>query len=198
MPGELSNCIAGRIANLFNLHGPNFTVDAACASAMAAMNAAIEGLGAHEFNVAIAGGVDRNMGASTFVKFCAIGALSPTRNAPLRRRRRRLRHGRGRRRSSCSSASPTPSATAIASTPSCAGIGGASDGKGKGITAPNPVGQRLAVERAWRSSGLSPAQCTLVEGHGTSTRVGDVVEVGSLIEAFAGAQLRRARLRSAR
>ena len=30
------------------------------------------------------------------------------------------------------------------------GIGGSSDGKGKGITAPNPVGQRLAVERAWQ------------------------------------------------
>ena len=33
------------------------------------------------------------------------------------------------------------------------GIGGASDGRGKGITAPNPVGQRLAVERAWRNAG---------------------------------------------
>ena len=40
MPGELGNCIAGRIANLFNLHGPNFIADAACASAMAAMDAA--------------------------------------------------------------------------------------------------------------------------------------------------------------
>ena len=36
------------------------------------------------------------------------------------------------------------------------GIGGSSDGKGKGITAPNPVGQRLAVERAWRQAGLEP------------------------------------------
>ncbi len=71
------------------------------------------------------------------------------------------------------------------------GVGGASDGRGKGIAAPNPVGQRLAVERAWRNAGLSPAECTLVEGHGTSTRVGDVVEVGSLAEAFAGAQLDR-------
>ena len=44
MPGELANIIAGRIANLFNLHGPNFVCDAACASAMAAMNAAIAGL----------------------------------------------------------------------------------------------------------------------------------------------------------
>src|SRR5574338_1494697 len=39
MPGELSNCIAGRLANLFNFRGPNFVVDAACASAMAAFSA---------------------------------------------------------------------------------------------------------------------------------------------------------------
>ena len=35
------------------------------------------------------------------------------------------------------------------------GIGGSSDGKGKGITAPNPVGQRLAVERAWQQRRAS-------------------------------------------
>ncbi|HSD27404.1 MAG TPA: acyltransferase domain-containing protein, partial [Vicinamibacteria bacterium] len=64
------------------------------------------------------------------------------------------------------------------------GIGGASDGKGKGITAPNPVGQRLAIERAWKSAGLDPWTCSLVEGHGTSTRVGDVVEFESLAAAF--------------
>ena len=34
MPGELSNCIAGRIANLFNFHGANYVTDAACASAL--------------------------------------------------------------------------------------------------------------------------------------------------------------------
>ncbi len=32
MPGELANVIAGRVANLFNFRGPNFTTDAACAS----------------------------------------------------------------------------------------------------------------------------------------------------------------------
>ena len=40
MPGELANCMAGRIANLYNFHGPNFVCDAACASAMAAISAA--------------------------------------------------------------------------------------------------------------------------------------------------------------
>ena len=36
------------------------------------------------------------------------------------------------------------------------GVGGASDGKGKGITAPNPIGQRLAIQRAWQRAGLDP------------------------------------------
>ena len=49
MPGELANCIAGRIANIFNFHGPNYVVDAACASAMAAISSAVEGLVAERF-----------------------------------------------------------------------------------------------------------------------------------------------------
>jgi acyl transferase domain-containing protein len=56
------------------------------------------------------------------------------------------------------------------------GIAGSSDGKGKGITAPNPIGQRLAVERAWAAAGVDPATATMIEAHGTSTRVGDVSE----------------------
>ena len=40
MPGELANCMAGRIANLYNFHGPNYICDAACASAMAAIKSA--------------------------------------------------------------------------------------------------------------------------------------------------------------
>ena len=87
MPGELANCIAGRVANLFNLRGPNFIVDAACASAMAAMDAPIEGLLAHEFDVAITGGVDRNMGVSRSSSSarsarCRRPARARTRTAP--------------------------------------------------------------------------------------------------------------------
>ena len=79
------------------------------------------------------------------------------------------------------------------------GVGGASDGKGKGITAPNPVGQRLAVERAWANAGLSPSSCSLIEGHGTSTRVGDVAEVDQPERGLRRRAARaRARSRSAR
>ena len=40
------------------------------------------------------------------------------------------------------------------------------------------------MQRAWENAGLDPATATLVEAHGTSTRVGDVVEVESLVKVF--------------
>ena len=183
MPGELANIIAGRIANLFDFHGPNYVVDAACASAMAAIHAAIEGLEEEDYDAVLTGGIDANMSAATYTKFCKIGALSATGTRPfaagadgfvmgegaaiflLKRLRDAERDG--------------DSIYAV-----IRGLGGSSDGRGKGITAPNPVGQRLAVQRAWRRAGLVPDQATLIEGHGTSTRVGDVVELQSLTEAF--------------
>ena len=188
MPGELGNCIAGRVANLFDLHGPNFVVDAACASALAAFDASIAGLVAGEFDVAISGGVDRNMSAATFVKFCKIGALSATGTRPFDAGADGFVMGEGaalfvlKRLADAERAGDRIYAVVR-------GIGGASDGRGKGITAPNPVGQRLAVERAWRNAGLSPDVCSLVEAHGTSTRVGDVVEVASIGDVFATADI---------
>ncbi|MBV8953308.1 MAG: acyltransferase domain-containing protein, partial [Solirubrobacterales bacterium] len=188
MPGELGNCIAGRVANLFNTHGPNFTTDAACASALAAMDATLDGLLAREFDVAITGGIDRNMAAHTFAKFCAIGALSPTGTRPYSDGADGFVMGEGAAifivKRLADAVRDEDRIYAVVR-----GVGSSSDGKGKGITAPNPIGQRFAVERAWRNSGLSPAECTLLEGHGTSTRVGDAVELGALMEAFSGAHL---------
>ncbi len=191
MPGELGNCLAGRIANLFNFRGPNYVVDAACASAMAAIDASIEGLIEGDYDVVVTGGVDRNMGASTYIKFCAIGALSATGTRPYSDGADGFVMGEGAalfvlKRLADAERDGDRIYAVIR------GIAGSSDGKGKGITAPNPIGQRLAVERAWRKSGLEPSACSMVEGHGTSTRVGDVVEVTSLAEAFAGADLAQA------
>ncbi|TMS00284.1 type I polyketide synthase [Nonomuraea basaltis] len=183
MPGELANIIAGRVANLFNFRGPNFTADAACASGLAAMSAAVRGLQAHDFDAVITGGVDRNMGVAAFVKFCKIGALSATGTRPFDAGADGFVMGEGAalfvlRRLSDAERDGDRIYAVIR------GIAGSSDGKGKGITAPNPIGQRLAIERAWASAGLDPALATLIEAHGTSTRVGDATELGALSEVF--------------
>jgi acyl transferase domain-containing protein/acyl carrier protein len=183
MPGELSNCIAGRIANIFNFHGPNYVCDAACASAMAAISSAAEGLIAKDFDAVVTGGIDRNMGASTFVKFCKIGALSATGTRPYAEGADGFVMGEGAAiflmKRLADAERDGDKIYAV-----LRGMGGSSDGKGKGITAPNPVGQKFAIERAWQNAGLSPATATYIEGHGTSTRVGDQVEVQSMADVL--------------
>jgi len=188
MPGELANCIAGRIANLFNFHGPNYICDAACASAMAAISSAVEGLIEHDFDVVLTGGIDRNMGAPTFVKFCKIGALSATGSRPYAEGADGFVMGEGAalflmKRLADAERDGDKIYAVIQS------MGGASDGKGKGITAPNPIGPRLAIKRAWENAGLSPATATLFEGHGTSTHVGDRVELESMVDLLSGSNL---------
>jgi acyl transferase domain-containing protein len=186
MPGELSNVLAGRVANLFNFRGPNFTTDAACASGLAAMTAAMQGLVAGQYDAAVTGGVDRNMGVNAFVKFCKIGALSATGTRPFDAGADGFVMGEGaalfilKRLSDAERDGDRIYAVLL-------GIGGSSDGKGKGITAPNPIGQRLAVERAWANAGVKPAAASAIEAHGTSTRVGDATELASLAEVFGGA-----------
>ncbi|MEZ4516689.1 MAG: hypothetical protein R3C44_07575 [Chloroflexota bacterium] len=44
--------------------------------------------------------------------------------------------------------------------------------KARAITALNPIGQQLAIERAWADAGLDPATVSMIEAHGTSTQCG--------------------------
>jgi acyl transferase domain-containing protein/NAD(P)-dependent dehydrogenase (short-subunit alcohol dehydrogenase family) len=188
MPGELSNCIAGRIANIFNFHGPNYVCDAACASAMAAISSAIEGLIEHHYDAVITGGIDRNMGAPSFVKFCKIGALSASGSRPYAQGADGFVMGEGAALFLMKRLTDAEKDGDRVYAVIC-GIGGSSDGKGKGITAPNPVGQRLAVQRSWEIAGLSPGTVTYIEGHGTSTRVGDIVELQSMADVLTESHL---------
>ena len=188
LPGELGNILAGRVANLFNFRGPTFTVDAACASGVAAINAATEALAGGDVDAVVGGGIDRNMGANLYVKFSKIGALSATGTRPYAEGADGFVMGEGgvvlllKRLADAERDGDRIYAV-------IRGSGGSSDGKGKGITAPNPIGQQLAIERAWKRAGVSPATVGLVEGHGTSTKVGDVVEVEALQAVFCKAGL---------
>ncbi|MRS03341.1 polyketide synthase, partial [bacterium] len=183
MPGELANIIAGRIANVFNFSGPNFVTDAACASSLAALQAAVDGLANHHFDAVLCGGVDRNMGPESFIKFSKIGALSAEGSRPYSDKADGFVMGEGAvifllKRLEDAERDGDKIYALIR------GIGGSSDGKGKGITAPNPLGQQRAIERALTNAGVSPESVGLIEGHGTSTKVGDVAEVGSLKNVF--------------
>ncbi len=155
---------------------------------MAAIKSAVEGLIENDFDVVVTGGIDRNMGAPTFVKFCKIGALSATGTRPYAEGADGFVMGEGAAiflmKRLADAERDQDKIYAVVR-----GIGGSSDGKGKGITAPNPIGQKFCVERAWQNAGVSPATGTLIEGHGTSTRVGDVVEAQSMADVLSSTNL---------
>ena len=95
------------------------------------------------------------MGVNAFVKFCKIGALSATGTRPFDAGADGFVMGEGaalfvlKRLADAERDGDRIYAVLL-------GLGGSSDGKGKGITAPNPVGQRLSVERAWDERGPRP------------------------------------------
>ncbi|HTY25739.1 MAG TPA: SDR family NAD(P)-dependent oxidoreductase [Desulfomonilaceae bacterium] len=188
LPGELANVISGRVANVFNLEGPNFTVDAACASSMAAVMNAVAALRDGKIDYAVSGGVDASMHPSSFVKFCKIGALSPDGSRPFDESANGFVMGEGagvmilRRLSDALRDGDRIYGTII-------GIGSSSDGRGKGITAPNEVGQQRAIRNCLDNYNIDPTSIGLIEAHGTSTPVGDKTELTVVDKIFKEAGL---------
>ncbi|MHA1910309.1 MAG: beta-ketoacyl synthase N-terminal-like domain-containing protein, partial [Candidatus Kariarchaeaceae archaeon] len=183
MPGELPNITSGRIANIFNLRGKNLTTDAACASSLAAFQIAVDSLLSGECDTVLTGGADGSMDVPTFVKFCKIGALSAEGSFPFDERASGFVMGEGagilvlKRLSDAIKDGDKIYAVVK-------GIGSSSDGKGKGITAPNPDGQVLAIERALEKAEYNPDDLQFIEAHGTATRIGDVAEIETLHKVF--------------
>ena len=183
LPGELPNVIAGRVAAVFDLNGQNCVVDAACASAMAAVAEAVRLLRAGEADTVLTGGVDCNMSPAVFVKFSKLGALSPDGIRPFDRRANGFVMGEG---AGILILKRLEDALQDGDRIYCVikAVGASSDGRGKGITAPNPMGQRRAIERALAACGISPSTISLVEAHGTGTPVGDRTELRVLQEIW--------------
>ncbi len=186
-PGILGNVIAGRVANRFDLGGANFTVDAACASSLAALDVGVRQLRDHEADVALVGGVDGTNGPLGFMCFAQTYALSP----------------RGRSRPFDDSADGIAISEGVGAVvlkrvsdaerdgdriyAVIRGIGSSSDGRNRSLTAPHPPGQVTALKRAYADGGVDPACVTLIEAHGTGTALGDRSEIESLNTAFGAA-----------
>jgi acyl transferase domain-containing protein/NAD(P)H-dependent flavin oxidoreductase YrpB (nitropropane dioxygenase family) len=179
-PGMLANVISGRIANRLDLGGANFTVDAACASSLAAVDVACKELAGGAADMALCGGADLHNGINDYLLFSSVHALSPTgRCRPFAADADGIALGEGvacvvlKRRADAERDGDRIYAV-------IKGVGSASDGRSLGLTAPRPEGQRAALERAYAQARVSPADVGLIEAHGTGTVVGDRTELGTL------------------
>ncbi len=182
--GTALGVISGRIAYTLGLAGPALTVDASCASALAAFHVAVQSVRAGDCEMALAGGVCVMGSPGFFVEFSKQHALSDDGHCRpysaqasgtvwaegaamfvLQRRRAALRNGRR--------VLAEVRASAVNQ-----------DGRSAGLTAPNGAAQAALFSRALTQAGLRPGQVGMVEGHGTGTRLGDRTELRSLAKTY--------------
>jgi len=182
-PGILANVIAGRVANRFDLGGPNLTLDAACASSLAALDMALRELESGRSDLVLAGGIEFEQTPQAYMAFSKTQALSST--------------GRARVFDQSGDGIVISEGAIVLVLKRLAdaerdgdriyaviqSVAGSSDGKGFGLTAPKPAGQRRAFDRAHARAGSDPAAMQLYEAHATGTAVGDRSE----LEMIAGA-----------
>ena len=185
--GLMSNLAASRIANRLDLRGTSYTVDAACASSLIAVDHAVAELSSGRLDAVVAGGTHHNHDISFWAVFSQLKALSQRQQIrPFDAEADGLLIGEGtgivvlKRLSDAIGAGDRIHAV-------IRGVGVAGDGRAASLVNPGTAGQALAISRAWACAGLDPSApdaLGLLEAHGTGTQVGDAAEMTTLAEVF--------------
>ena len=182
--GNLSNVIAGRIANRLDLNGPSMAVDAACAASLAALQLAVGQLRSGDIDAAVVGGVDCKSDIATYMSFERTHALTSSGiSRPFDRQADGIVLGEG------------AGAVVLMRLEDAArldldvralirGVGSSSDGWHGSLTSPTRDGQVLALQRAYEDAQIDIGTVDLFEAHGTGTAVGDATELASLATAL--------------
>ncbi|MBK8726037.1 MAG: polyketide synthase [Holophagaceae bacterium] len=186
--GLVPNLLASRIANRLDLQGSAYTLDAACASALVAVDHACRELADGRSDLSLAGGVHLCHDLVFWSVFCQLGALSRTQAIrPFDRRADGLLMGEGIGMTVLKRlADARRDGDRIYAV--IRGTGVASDGRDLSLMLPRVDGQVLALTRAWQMAGLEPGTVGLVEAHGTATPAGDAAELETLRRVFGPSQ----------
>ncbi|MBW4546920.1 MAG: polyketide synthase dehydratase domain-containing protein [Symplocastrum torsivum CPER-KK1] len=182
-PAMVPNVVTGRIANRLGLMGPNYVIDAACASSLVSIELAIKELLSHRCDMMLAGGTQVPTPPQLHMIFCQLKALSRTNIRPfdqsadgtflsegigivvLKRLNDAVRDG--------------DRIYAVLK-----GVGSSSDGKALGLLAPRLEGEVLALQRTYQENSIDPDSIELIEAHGTGIPLGDRTEIQSLGRMF--------------
>ncbi|MFE9603103.1 beta-ketoacyl synthase N-terminal-like domain-containing protein [Streptomyces hokutonensis] len=185
--GLVPNLAASRVANRLDLRGPAYTVDAACASSLIAVDQAVTELAAGRCDLMLAGGVHHCHDITLWSVFSQLRALSPSqRIRPFHRDADGILIGEGTgvvvlKRLADAERDGDRIYAVIR------GTGVSSDGRAASLVNPDSTGQTHAVRQAWEAAGLDPAlpgSIGLLEAHGTATPAGDGAELATLAEVF--------------
>lgn len=189
-PGLVPNVVSGLICNRLNLMGPNYIIDAACASTLIAADVAMRDLSEGRADIMVTGGIQAHTPPQIYMIFCQLGALSRGALRPFDVNAGGTLLGEGAgmvvlKRLADAERDGDKIYSVIR------GYGASSDGRAKGLLAPRKEGEVLAIRRAYADAQIDPSSVGLVEAHGTGIALGDKTEIEALTEVF-GARRRQA------
>jgi len=190
--GTMPNLVASLAANRFDMKGPAYTIDAACASGIIAINHSIDLLRKGEVDIAVAGGMHATHSAMFWSVFDMMGAMSRREQiAPFSADADGLLIGQGGGfivLKTLRKAREDKDRIYAVIKDSAVG----SDGGGSHVMVTSVQGQTRVLRKAWENAGMDPAKVGYVEAHGTATPVGDRNEIETLKEVFGDNTLPRA------
>ena len=178
------------VAAGLGLGGPQFTLDAACSSALYALRLACGYLDTGRADVMLAGGVCAPDPTVIHLSFSDLRAYPKDGfSQPFDARSKGIVTGQGAsmvaiRRLADAQRDGNRIYAVIES------IGLTNDGAGRHVLAPNVTGQLAAYEAAYGAAGLAPGAIQYLECHATGTPLGDSTELTG-VTGFFGADLPR-------
>src|ERR1700761_5434744 len=192
IPMLISNMASGLISMYFNLRGPNFATCSACATANHAIGEAWRTIKMGDAKVMFAGGAEATIVPIGIGGFCAMKAMS-TRNddpkhasRPFDRERDGFVMGEG---AGIVVLEELEHAKARGARIYAEVIGYGLSGDAYHVTAPHPEGSGAfrSMEMAVRKSGLALSDIDYINAHGTSTPLGDELELNAVRRLFGSA-----------
>lgn len=182
--GISQHAAAGRLSYFFDFKGPSFSSNTACSSSLVALNSAVESLKKGECDMAIIGGVNLILTASSFVALSQIQALSPDgRSKAFDASADGYGRGEG-----CGVLILKRESAALKDGDCIQAIIKSSyvgqDGKANGFFAPNGLSEQRVLRQGLSDSGLGVDDIDYMETHGTGTSTGDFIESSSICEVY--------------